>query len=182
MAVAEVASACTRCRLAETRTRVVFGAGDPGADLLIIGEGPGADEDLSGLPFVGRSGKLLDRLLDEELGLVRSQVYVTNVVRCRPPANRAPRPDEAAACRPWLETILDAVAPRVVVTLGATATRWLLGTRETIGALRGRDHEWRGVLLVPTYHPSAALRNTPGALDAIRDDLGRVGRALAPAA
>ena len=131
VALAEEASTCTRCPLAEGRTQVVFGMGDPDADLMFVGEGPGAEEDKQGLPFVGRSGKLLDRLILEEMGLTRrATVYIANVVKCRPPGNRDPRPDEIEACRPYLERQLDLIAPTVVVTLGSFATKLLLETNE----------------------------------------------------
>src|SRR4051795_11412892 len=119
--LATVASTCTRCPLAAGRTQVVFGMGDPDADLVFIGEGPGAEEDRQGLPFVGRSGKLLDKLMLEELGITRERVYIANVVKCRPPDNRDPRPEEIVACRPYLEQQLDLIAPKVLVTLGKFA-------------------------------------------------------------
>lgn len=181
-AVAAEAATCTRCRLAESRTQVVFGMGNPSADLLLVGEGPGADEDAAGLPFVGRSGKLLDRIMAEEMGLTRADCYIANMVKCRPPANRDPRPDEMAACRGWLDTQLDLVDPRVVVTLGNVATRTLLGRREGITQLRGRAYPWEGRVVIPTYHPSAALRGTAGAMAGMRADLVRAKLALAGAA
>ena len=122
------ALACTRCALATGRTQVVFGVGDPDASLMFVGEGPGREEDLAGEPFVGRSGKLLDKLLHQEIGLDRSQCYIANVVKCRPPGNRDPLPDEIASCRPYLEAQIELIAPRVVVTLGNFATRLLLDT------------------------------------------------------
>lgn len=152
------ASACTRCPLARGRTTVVVGTGDPTADLLFLGEAPGHEEDLRGEPFVGRSGQLLDRLLAEELGLDRSRVYITNTVMCRPPGNRDPRPEEIAACRPYLDRKLALVAPRVIVTLGNFATRLLLGTQAGIKALRGRAYPFGSAVVVPTYHPSFVLR------------------------
>ncbi len=180
-AIAIDASTCTRCTLSGSRTQVVFGMGDPGADLLFVGEGPGADEDAVGLPFVGRSGKLLDRLIGEEMGRSRADCYIANVVKCRPPDNRNPRPDEMAACRPWLELQLDHVDPRVVVTLGNVATRALLGSTEGITRLRGRTYPWRGGVLVPTYHPAAVLRGNPEAMAGMRADLVRAALALAGA-
>lgn len=178
-ATAAEAATCTRCRLAEGRTQVVFGTGDRSADLLFLGEGPGADEDAAGLPFVGRSGKLLDRLMAEEMGLTRADCYITNMVMCRPPANRDPRPDEMAACRPWLEAKLSHIDPKVVVTLGNVATRTLLGRSEGITRLRGRAYPWQGRTVIPTYHPSAALRGTAGAMAGMRADLVRAKLALA---
>lgn len=178
-ATAAEAATCTRCRLAEGRTQVVFGTGDPTADLLFLGEGPGADEDAAGLPFVGRSGRLLDRLMAEEMGLTRADCYITNMVMCRPPANRDPKPDEMAACRPWLEAKLSHIDPKVVVTLGNVATRTLLGRSEGITRLRGRGYPWEGRTVIPTYHPSAALRGTSGALAGMRADLVRAKLTLA---
>ena len=177
-ALADEASTCPRCDLAVTRTQVVFGDGDPHADLLLVGEGPGADEDRLGIPFVGRSGQLLTRLVEEEVGLTRDRCYTTNIVKCRPPGNRDPKPHEAAACAPWLEGQLELLAPKVVVTFGNVATRRLLGTREGITALRGRTHPWRGATLVPTFHPAAALRGGPATVAAMREDLGRACQAL----
>ncbi|MGH9069351.1 MAG: uracil-DNA glycosylase, partial [Acidimicrobiales bacterium] len=152
------AMACQRCPLAGGRTNVVWGVGDPEADLMFVGEGPGRDEDLAGEPFVGRSGKLLDRLVREELGLAREQVYIANVVKCRPPGNRDPRPEEVAACRPYLEAQVRLIAPRVVVTLGNFAARALLDTTEGITRLRGRTYPFGDGVAVPTFHPAAALR------------------------
>ena len=179
--IAADASTCTRCPLAGGRTQVVFGRGDPGADVMFVGEGPGADEDAAGLPFVGRSGKLLDRLIAEEMGLARAEVYVANVVKCRPPGNRDPRPEEMTACRPWLDAQIDRVDPRVVVTLGNVATRALLGRPDGITKLRGQTYPWNRRRLIPTYHPSAVLRGSPGAMAAMRGDLVRAKLALAAA-
>ena len=178
-AVAAEAAICTRCRLAEGRTHVVFGVGNPKADLMFIGEAPGRDEDLQGEPFVGRSGKLLDRLMMEELGHDRSGAYIANTVKCRPPGNRDPQPDEIAACRPWLESQLELIDPKVIVTLGNFATRLILNTREGITRMRGREHEWGGRVVVPTFHPSAALRAGGGqVLAEMRADLVRAKLAV----
>ena len=153
--------------------------GNPAAGLMFIGEGPGAEEDAQGLPFVGRSGKLLDRLVAEEMGLTRADFYITNAVRCRPPGNRDPLPVEIEACNPWLETTLRLVAPRVVVTLGNFASKLLLGTREGITRLRGRSYDWRdGAVLVPTYHPAAVLRGGGRVMAEMRADLVRAKLAL----
>lgn len=171
--MAAEAAGCQRCRLAESRTNVVFGVGNPSADLLFVGEGPGAEEDARGEPFVGRSGKLLDRLLAEELGLTRADCYIANIVKCRPPSNRDPKPDEADACAPWLEGQLALLRPRVVVTLGNVASKRLLGTDEGITRLRGRTHPWRDAVLVPTFHPAAALRGGAETLARMRADLVR---------
>jgi DNA polymerase len=159
---------------------VVFGEGDPDADLMIVGEGPGRDEDLQGLPFVGRSGKLLDRLLMEEMGLDRAQVFVTNTVKCRPPGNRDPLPNEIEACRPWLEAQVELIRPKVLLTLGNFATKLLLNTTEGIRKIRGRTYPWgnSGALLVPTYHPAAALRGGGEVLAEMRADLVRAKEAL----
>ena len=157
--LAAVAADCTLCPLSDGRTNVVFGTGDPNADLMFVGEGPGAEEDKQGLPFVGRSGKLLDELLAQEIGLERSAVYIANVVKCRPPDNRDPLPEEIAACRPYLQRQVELVAPRVLMTLGNFATKVLLDTTDGITRVRGRRYAWGdGVVLVPTYHPAALLR------------------------
>lgn len=171
------AATCSRCKLAAGRTQVVFGTGNPQAGLMLVGEGPGEQEDRQGVPFVGRSGQLLDRLLFEELGIDRSSCYIANVIKCRPPGNRDPEPDEIAACRPWLDRQLELVAPRVVVTLGNFATKALLGTKEGITRLRGRTFPFRDGVLVPTYHPAAALRGGPVQIAEMRADLVRAWRA-----
>lgn len=171
------ALACTRCPLAARRQNVVFGVGDPGADLMFVGEGPGEQEDIKGEPFVGRSGKLLDRLVLEELGIGRDQFYISNTVKCRPPGNRDPRPDELASCSPFLEAQLDLIAPKVVVTLGNFATKLLLRRAEGITQLRGRAYPYRAGHLVPTYHPSAVLRS-PGLEPQVRADLIRAKRLI----
>jgi DNA polymerase len=181
LAVAADASTCTRCALAEGRTQVVFGTGDPAARVLVVGEGPGAEEDRQGLPFVGRSGQLLDRLLVEELGVPRAGVYIANVVKCRPPGNRDPRPEEVEACRPWLDEQLDLLDPAVVITLGNFAARRLLGTTQGITALRGRSYPFRSGVLVPTLHPAFALRGGAEPLAQMRADFVRAKLALAAA-
>ncbi|MHB1777772.1 MAG: uracil-DNA glycosylase [Acidimicrobiales bacterium] len=177
-AVRAEAMACTRCGLAAGRTQVVFGVGDPAADLMFVGEGPGREEDRRGEPFVGRSGQLLDRLMLEELGRDRSHFYVANVVKCRPPQNRDPRPEEIGACRPFLTAQLDLVDPVVVVTLGNFATRELLGTTEGIRRLRGRAYPFGRGHLVPTYHPAAALRSGGEVVAEMRADFVRAKRLL----
>lgn len=178
--LAEQAACCTRCRLSQGRTQAVFGTGDPAADLMFVGEGPGEEEDRQGLPFVGRSGQLLDRLLLQELGMTRDRCYIANVTKCRPPGNRDPLPDEVEACSPYLEAQLELVAPKVVVTLGNFATRLLLGTTEGITRVRGRSYPWRGGHLVPTYHPAAALRGGGVVLAQMRADLVRAKQLLVP--
>ncbi|MGI8686446.1 MAG: uracil-DNA glycosylase [Acidimicrobiales bacterium] len=177
------ALACTRCPLAKGRTQVVFGVGDPAADLMFVGEGPGEQEDLKGEPFVGRSGRLLDRLLHEEVGVGRESVYIANVVKCRPPGNRDPLPEEVAACRPWLETQIELIDPRVIVTLGNFAARLLLDTTEGIKTLRGRSYPYGKAFVVPTYHPSYVLRSgsVGAAMAGIRADLVRAKEHLAVA-
>jgi uracil-DNA glycosylase len=176
--VAEEASTCTRCRLAGTRTNVVFGTGSPTADLMFVGEGPGEQEDRQGLPFVGRSGQLLDRLVLEEMGLTRDSVYIANTIKCRPPGNRDPLPEELEACWPYLETQLELINPKVVVTLGNFATKRLLGATEGISRLRGRIYPYRSGYLVPTFHPSAALRGGGQVVAQMRADLVRAKEAL----
>lgn len=164
------AAACTRCNLAEGRTQVVFGAGAETSRLVVIGEAPGAKEDVAGEPFVGRSGALLSELLGEA-GLDRSQIYITNLVKCRPEGNRDPRRDEIDACATHLESQMDAIDPAVVVTLGNFASRHILETREGITRLRGKAYPWAGRTVVPTYHPAAALRQGSRVRDALRADL-----------
>ncbi|HEX3393847.1 MAG TPA: uracil-DNA glycosylase [Acidimicrobiales bacterium] len=173
------ASVCTRCALAAGRTHVVFGVGDPAADLMFVGEGPGAQEDLQGEPFVGRSGQLLDRLVFEEMGLTRDRFYIANAVKCRPPGNRDPRPDEIATCRPWLESQVELIDPGVVVTLGNFATKLLLDTTEGISRMRGRAYPFRNGMVVPTFHPAAALRSGAVTVAHMRADLVRAKQILA---
>jgi uracil-DNA glycosylase len=172
--VRAAALACTRCPLAaQGRTQVVFGVGDPNAALMVVGEGPGEQEDRQGEPFVGRAGKLLTQLI-EGIGLTRADVYIANVVKCRPPGNRDPQPVEIDACAPWLDRQLELVRPAVVVTLGNFATKLLLDTKEGITRLRGRAFPFSraGVdaTLVPTLHPAAVLRNGGRALAETRAD------------
>jgi len=175
------ALACTKCPLAETRTQVVFGVGDPHTDLLFVGEGPGEQEDLTGEPFVGRAGRLLTSLI-EDIGLTRAQVYIANVVKCRPPGNRDPLPLEIESCRPYLEAQLGFIEPKVVVTLGNFATKLLLDTKDGITKLRGREFPFRdGAVIIPVFHPSAVLRNGGAALAQARADFITVKRALARA-
>jgi uracil-DNA glycosylase len=176
------ALACTRCKLATSgRSQVVFGVGDPQADLLFVGEGPGAEEDRLGEPFVGRSGKLLDKLMVEELGVTRDRCYIANVVKCRPPGNRDPEPDEVATCRPWLERQLELIEPRVVITLGKFAAQLLLDQKLAISKLRGRLHPYKAGVLIPTWHPAYALRGGAGPLAEMRADFVRAKLALAEA-
>jgi len=179
--VAADAAGCTKCRLAAGRRSVVFGMGDPSAALMFIGEGPGAEEDRQGLPFVGRSGKLLDRLMWEELGMTRDHAYIANIVKCRPPENRDPKPDEIDACRPYLTQQLDLIRPAVVVALGRFAAQWLLQTTEGIMRLRGHSYPFAHGVLVPTLHPAAALRGGAAPLGQMRADFVRAKLALAAA-
>jgi uracil-DNA glycosylase family 4 len=173
---------CTLCPLAEGRTKVVFGVGDPEADLVFVGEAPGKDEDLQGEPFVGRSGKLLDKLVLEEMGLTRDGFFIANVLKCRPPGNRDPRPDEIASCRPYLEQQLALIRPRVIITLGNFATKLLLDTTEGITKVRGRTYTYGDAALVPTFHPSAALQGGGGdVLAKMRADLVRAKALLVKA-
>ncbi|MGC8628191.1 MAG: uracil-DNA glycosylase [Acidimicrobiales bacterium] len=176
--LARQAALCARCRLAEGRRHVVFGFGDPEAELMFVGEGPGEQEDLQGLPFVGRSGQLLDRLMLEELGMTRDACYIANTVKCRPPGNRDPLPDEIEACWPYLDAQLELVHPKVVVTLGNFATRSLLGASEGVSRLRGRTYPYRSGYLVPTFHPSAALRGGGEVVAQMRADFVRAKEAL----
>lgn len=150
---------CRRCRLCDGRQRAVFGDGDPHADLMFIGEGPGAEEDRQGRPFVGRAGDLLNRIV-AAIELERSEVYIANIVKCRPPGNRDPQPDEVAACRGYLEAQIDAIRPRVLVALGRVAAQTLLGNNTPIGKMRGQWFEVRGIPTMVTYHPAALLRST----------------------
>lgn len=171
--LARQASTCTACRLAEGRTQVVFGMGDADADLMFVGEGPGAEEDKQGLPFVGRSGQLLDRLIAEELGRTRATCYIGNTTKCRPPGNRDPKPDEVEACWPWLDQQLQLIRPKVVITLGNFASKKLLETDVGITRLRGKAYPFRGGWLVPTFHPAAALRGGGAVLAQMRSDFVR---------
>jgi DNA polymerase len=149
---------CTRCALHKGRNKLVFADGDPNARLRFVGEGPGADEDAQGLPFVGRAGQLLNNMIGA-MGLKREEVYIANVVKCRPPGNRTPEPDEGNTCSPFLFRQIDVVRPEVLVALGATAATYLLGTRQPLAGLRGRVHTFRGTKLIVTYHPAYLLRD-----------------------
>jgi uracil-DNA glycosylase len=175
------ASTCTRCRLSQGRTQVVYGVGDPNADLMFIGEGPGFHEDKQGEPFVGPAGQLLTQVLGE-IGLRREQVYINNVVMCRPPGNRDPLPDEIDACKPWLDERIELIDPSVVVTLGNWATRFVLGPRVSISRVRGQRFPWNGRTVIPTFHPAAILHGGGQAskqMESLRADFQEVSRALA---
>jgi DNA polymerase len=164
-----VALGCTACGLAATRRQVVFGEGNPAAELMVVGEAPGADEDRTGRPFVGRAGRLLDRLL-ASAGFSRESVYICNVLKCRPPANRNPESEEIEACSPYLRRQVELIAPRAILTVGMFASQTLLGSQSSINALRGRVHRYGDTPVVPTYHPAALLRN-PGWIRPVWDDL-----------
>jgi DNA polymerase len=163
---------CTRCRLHMQRNKIVFGAGNPRAELVFVGEGPGHDEDVQGLPFVGRAGKLLTQMI-EAMGLTREQVYICNVVKCRPPENRKPEDDEVATCSPYLFRQLDVIAPKAIVCLGLTAAQALLKTKDSISRFRGEWFDYRGTKLLATYHPAYLLRN-PNAKGEVWKDLQKV--------
>ena len=170
------ASGCVRCRLSQTRTQVVFGVGNPDADLMFVGEAPGFHEDKQGFPFVGQAGKLLDRLL-EGIGLTRADVYIANVLKCRPPGNRDPVPDEIEQCEPYLFRQIELIEPRVISTLGNFATKLLSGKQLGITRVHGQEQEvtlgGRRVLLYPLYHPAAALY-TPAMLKVLEEDFRRI--------
>jgi len=157
-ALARSAAGCTLCRLSEKRRSVVFGEGDSHAAVMFIGEGPGAEEDRTGRPFVGQAGQLLERMLFA-VGLRRDQVYITNIVKCRPPGNRDPKEDEVAPCAPYLDQQIELIAPRILVALGKPASHRLTGTAKPISALRGRWASYKGIPLMPVFHPAYLLRN-----------------------
>lgn len=172
-AVAAGVVKCVACRLATTRTQAVPGEGNPRAPVVFVGEGPGADEDRTGRPFVGRAGQLLDDIIVKGMKLRREDVYIANVVKCRPPENRVPAPDEVEACADWLDRQLLAIAPRVICALGSTAARRLLQTERSLGSLRGTTHRWRDFPVIVTYHPAYLLRN-PAAKTPTWVDIQRV--------
>ncbi|MDO4987658.1 MAG: uracil-DNA glycosylase [Synergistes sp.] len=157
-AARQKALSCRQCPLSETRSKVVFGDGDPDSKLMFIGEGPGADEDAEGMPFVGRAGKLLTQILTAA-GISRQDVYITNIVKCRPPENRVPSPQETVLCNKHLQTQIMLINPALIVLLGNTPTRWIMQTNEGITKLRGRWYDWRGIRVMPMFHPSYLLRN-----------------------
>ena len=159
IAIREDIGDCTRCKLhKQGRTQVVFGVGNPNADLMFVGEAPGGDEDIQGIPFVGRAGQLLTKII-EAIGLRRDEVYIANVIKCRPPGNRNPEQDEVETCEPFLFQQVDVIKPKVIVALGTFAARALLRTLDPISRLRGRVFEYRGAKLIPTFHPAYLLRN-----------------------
>ncbi len=163
---------CTRCRLSRHRMKIVFGSGNPQAELVFVGEGPGHDEDVQGLPFVGRAGKLLTQMI-EAMGLRREDIYICNVIKCRPPENRLPEKDEIATCSPFLLRQLDVIRPKVIVCLGGVAAQTLLSTHQSISHFRGEWFDYRGARLIATYHPAYLLRN-PGAKGEVWKDLQKV--------
>jgi uracil-DNA glycosylase len=166
---ADVGDDCSRCKLhALGRRQVVFGVGNPDADLMFVGEAPGADEDIQGIPFVGRAGQLLTKMI-QAINLERDQVYIANVIKCRPPENRNPEPDEVATCEPFLFQQIDAVRPRVIVALGSFAAKALLRSNDSISRLRGRVYDFRGAKLIPTFHPAFLLRSPERKRDAWED-------------
>ena len=178
---AQDASTCVRCRLSQGRTQVVYGTGDPDADLMFIGEAPGFHEDKQGVPFVGAAGQLLNRLLADS-GIERDEVYINNVILCRPPGNRDPLPDELEACRPWLDERIAIIDPAVIVTLGNWATRYILGSNVSISRVRGQRFPWNGRIVIPTFHPAAVLHGggeNSRQMTALRMDFQEMKRALA---
>jgi len=174
----EIGPACTRCKLHTLgRSQVVFGVGNPKARLMFVGEAPGADEDEQGVPFVGRAGQLLTKII-EAIELTRDDVYIANVIKCRPPQNRNPEPDEVDQCEPFLFQQIDAIKPRVIVALGKFGAQTLLRTQEPISKLRGRVFDYRGSKLVPTFHPAYLLRNPPAKRE-VWEDMKLVRQLLA---
>ena len=170
---------CTRCKLHTLgRTQVVFGVGNPDADLMFVGEAPGQDEDIQGIPFVGRAGQLLTKII-ESIGLSRDDVYIANVIKCRPPQNRNPEPDEVETCEPFLFRQIEQIRPKVIVALGKFAAQTLLRTQDPISRLRGRVYEFRGAQLVPTFHPAFLLRN-PSSKREVWEDMKKVRALLSP--
>jgi uracil-DNA glycosylase family 4 len=177
MAVRTEIGECTRCKLhAQGRTQIVFGVGNPEADLMFVGEAPGADEDAKGIPFVGRAGQLLTKII-EAIGLSRDAVYIANVIKCRPPGNRNPEPDEVATCEPFLFRQIDVIKPKVIVALGKFGAQTLLRTLDPISRLRGRVYDYRGAKLVPTFHPAYLLRN-PSSKREVWEDMKLVRKLL----
>jgi len=168
-AIREEMGDCRRCRLAAGRKTIVFGQGNPRAELMFVGEGPGADEDEQGLAFVGRAGQLLTDIIEKGMKLQRSEVFIANVIKCRPPQNRNPEPDEILSCQPFLEAQIRAIRPRVLVGLGKFGAQWLLKTAEPISRLRGRLGDYEGIAVMPTYHPAYLLRNPAGKKDVWED-------------
>ena len=163
---------CTRCKLHKGRHNIVFGVGNPRAKLMFVGEAPGEDEDLQGFPFVGKAGQLLTKII-EAIQLTRDQVYICNIVKCRPPSNRAPEDDEIAACSPFLFRQIESIQPRVICCLGAVSAQTVLGTKTPVGKLRGHFHDYHGIQVMPTWHPAYLLRN-PAAKRDVWDDVRKI--------
>ncbi len=180
-ALAGEVAQCRRCPLAGTRTQTVFSDGSPLARVMFVGEAPGADEDAQGIPFVGRAGQLLTKMIEGGMGLSRKEVYIANVLKCRPPGNRNPEPEEIASCRGYLEAQIDLVRPEVIVALGKFAAQFLLETEEGIMKLRGKWGVFRGIPVMPTYHPSFLLRQPERKRDAWEDLLAVLARLGLPA-
>lgn len=168
---------CRLCKLCEHRTNIVFGVGNPHASIVFVGEGPGHDEDLQAEPFVGRAGRLLTEIITKGMRLRREDVYIANVVKCRPPGNRNPEPDEVASCEPFLQRQIELIQPRVIVALGTFASQALLRSRTPISRLRGQWHDYRGIRLMPTFHPAYLLRN-PGDKKLVWEDIKAAMREL----
>ncbi len=173
----EILGECRRCKLSQGRTRIVYGVGNPDADVLFVGEGPGRDEDLQGEPFVGRAGQLLTDIITKGMKLRREDVYIANVVKCRPPQNRDPEPDEVASCEPFLIRQIELVKPRVIIALGKFAAQTLVRSAAPISRLRGQWHDYHGIRLMPTFHPAYLLRN-PGDKRLVWEDIKSVLREL----
>jgi DNA polymerase len=175
---ADEVKGCPKCDLCKTRTNTVFGEGDADAKLMFIGEAPGENEDLQGRPFIGRAGELLTKMING-MGLAREQVYIANIVKCRPPDNRVPSTDEVATCTPYLEKQIELIRPQVIVTLGLPSSQYMLQTKTPMGKMRGQWHAWRGIALMPTYHPAYLLRNyTQQTREAVWSDLQQVMKKL----
>ena len=174
---AKEAASCAKCALAAERTQVVYGVGDPHAELMFVGEGPGFHEDKQGEPFVGAAGKLLNRMLSE-VGIERSDVYIANIVKCRPPGNRDPLPDEIEACTPWLTEQIESIDPKVIATLGRFAGAFILDRPISITRIRGQRFARDGRVVVPTLHPAAVLRGGEKQVDLLREDFGTMMQVL----
>jgi len=168
---------CRRCKLCSGRTNLVFGVGNPNAELMFVGEGPGRDEDLEGEPFVGRAGQLLNDIITKGMGMKREDVYIANVVKCRPPDNRNPEPDEVATCEPFLKKQIDLIRPRIIIALGKFAVQALLQSKAPITKLRGNWHNYHGIKLMPTFHPAYLLRN-PADKKLVWEDIKKVIKEL----
>jgi len=167
--LAKIVQQCHLCELSKTRTKVVFGEGNPNADIMFIGEAPGASEDATGRPFVGRAGELLTKMIENVLEIPRTQVYIANILKCRPPNNRPPTPTEAFACKPYLLKQIEIIQPKIIVALGSSAYHYLTNDNTPISKVRGHSIDFNGIKLVPTYHPSYLLRNPSAKKEAFAD-------------